>query len=78
LKNKDQHFEGENQQIYLPFLLSSLANKKVEVSYTGKDISTDGGALLLKEMDNQLGLIDKISSCITDHRDQRYIVIVTN
>ncbi len=29
----------------------------VEVSYTGQDVSTDGGALLLREMDNQIGLI---------------------
>ncbi len=50
-----------------------MSNKKVEVSYTGKDISTDGGALLLREMDNQLGLIDRLSSCINDERDQRYV-----
>jgi len=27
---------------------------------------------LLREVENQLGLIDRISSCITDNRDQRY------
>ncbi len=73
MENKSQQFGCENQQRSLPFLLSPLANKKVEASYIGKDVSTDGGALLLREMDNRLGLIDKISSCINDRRDQRYI-----
>jgi hypothetical protein len=73
LKNKNQQFSSENQQYHLPFSLSELKNKKVEACYSGKDVSTDGGALLLREMDNRLGLIDKISSCITDERDQRYI-----
>ena len=73
LENKNQQFQAENQQFHLPFSLSALKNKKIHVSYTGKDISTDGGALLLMEMDNRLGLIDKINNCITDERDQRYI-----
>ena len=29
--------------------------------------------LLLREVENQLGLIDRISACIADNRDQRYI-----
>jgi hypothetical protein len=73
LKSQNPQFDSEKQQISLPFSLSSVSNKKVEVSYTGKDVSTDGGALLLKEIDNQLGLIDKLSSCINDERDQRYV-----
>jgi hypothetical protein len=70
LGNKSQQFQAENQQYPLPFLLSSAKNKKVQASYTGKDISTDGGALLLKEMDNRLGLINKLRSCIIDESDQ--------
>ena len=73
MKNKNQQFQAENQQYRLPFLLSQVKNKIVQTSYTGKDISTDGGALLLREMDMNLGLIDKFSGCINDERDQRYI-----
>ena len=73
LEYKNQQTEGKIQQTELPFSLFPLANKKVEVNYTGKDISTDGGALLLREMDNRLGLIDKISDSIKDERDQRYV-----
>ena len=43
------------------------------MSYTGEQISSDGGLLLLREVENQIRLIDGISSCITDTRDSRYI-----
>jgi len=53
--------------------LFSVADKKIELSYTGEQISSDGGLLLLREVENQVGLIEGISSCITDTRDSRYI-----
>ena len=53
--------------------LFPVADKKIELSYTGEQISSDGGLLLLREVENQIGLINGISSCITDTRDSRYI-----
>jgi hypothetical protein len=53
--------------------LFPVENKQIEASFTGDDISSDGGLLLLREVNNQMGLIDRISSCITDSRDQRYV-----
>ena len=53
--------------------LFPLANKNIELRFTGNRISSDGGLLLLRELDKQLRLIDRIISCITDSRDQRYI-----
>lgn len=47
--------------------------KPVELSYTADKISNDGGLLLLRELEGHLGLINKVSQCITDGRDQRYI-----
>lgn len=55
------------------FDLFPVSGKQVELSFTGEQISSDGGLLLLREVENQLGLIDRISNCITDNRDQRYI-----
>lgn len=55
------------------FELFPLGNKNIELSYTGDRISSDGGLLLLREVENQIGLIKEISNCITDARDQRYI-----
>jgi hypothetical protein len=61
----------ENSQKILN--LFPVADKKIELSYTGEQISSDGGLLLLREIENQIGLIDGISSCITDTRDFRYV-----
>ena len=63
------NFENENQNL----TLFPVADKKVELSFTGDRISSDGGLLLLREVENQLGLINSISNCISDDRDQRYI-----
>jgi hypothetical protein len=61
----------ENSQKILD--LFPVSDKKIELSYTGEQISSDGGLLLLREVENQTGLIDGISSCITDIRDLRYV-----
>ena len=53
--------------------LFPVSGKPIELSFTGDQISSDGGLLLLREVENQLGLIDRISACITDNRDQRYV-----
>jgi hypothetical protein len=53
--------------------LFPLSGKPVELSFTGDQISSDGGLLLLREVENRLGLIDRISTCIADERDRRYI-----
>ena len=53
--------------------LFPINNKRTELSYTGRDISSDGGLLLLKEVENQIGLIDNLHNCIHDERDQRYV-----
>ncbi|MDD4226864.1 MAG: transposase [Mariniphaga sp.] len=61
----------ENSQKILD--LFPVSDKKIELSYTGEQISSDGGLLLLREVENQTGLINGISSCITDIRDLRYV-----
>ena len=73
IKNKiSENQTSENPQNQL-FQLSTIQGKNVELSYTGEDISSDGGLLLLKEVENQTGIISGISQCINDGRDQRYI-----
>ncbi len=57
----------------LNFELFPVSGKPVELSFTGEQISSDGGLLLLREVENKIGFMDRISSCITDSRDQRYI-----
>jgi hypothetical protein len=53
--------------------LFPVSGKPVELSFTGDQISSDGGLLLHREVVGQLELNDRISDCITDNRDARYI-----
>lgn len=62
-------FDNETQTLNL----FPVEGKKIELTYSGDRISSDGGLLLLREVENQIGIIDNISHCITDNRDQRYI-----
>lgn len=55
------------------FNLSDFDKKKVEVSFTLPKTSSDGGLLLLREVDKQIGLIDRLSACIDDNRHQSYV-----
>lgn len=52
---------------------SSLSRKKVQADFNDGKLTSDGGALLLREVDLQLELIDAIDNCIDDPRNQRYI-----
>lgn len=62
---------SDNKQAILNLL--PIENKPVELSYTGEEISSDGGLLLLKEVENQINILKDLSACIDDERDQRYI-----
>ena len=55
------------------FPLSSINKKPVEVSFTAEKISTDGGLLLLNEVENNIGIIKAIAGCIKDDRHQSYV-----
>ena len=55
------------------FELSPVLKKAIEVSFTAEKASSDGGLLLLKEIENNIGIINTISSCIKDNRHQSYI-----
>ena len=52
---------------------SRLGRKKVQADFDGGTITSDAGAVLLREMDRQLGLIDAINDAVADPRDPRYI-----
>ena len=73
IKNKISESQTEENPQNQLFQLSAIHGKKVELSYSGKNISSDGGLLLLKEVENRTGIISGISHCINDERDQRYI-----
>ena len=53
--------------------LFPVQGKNIELSFSGDRISSDGGLLLLRELDSHLNLLSSASKCLHDGRDQRYI-----
>jgi len=53
--------------------LFPIKDRNIELSFSGDRMSSDGGLLLLRELDNQLNLLSSASNCIFDGRDLRYI-----
>ena len=57
-----------------PIEFSSLGRKQVVADFEGGSITSDGGALLLREVDRHLGLIDKLNAALPDPRDPSKVV----
>lgn len=53
--------------------LLPVGKKPVTATFTEEKISSDGGLLMLREVENQVGLIADIVSVIEDQRDSRYV-----
>lgn len=53
--------------------LFEMDNKAVDLAFTGGDVSSDGGLLLLREVENQVGIIKAFAEAIEDDRDPRYV-----
>jgi len=43
-------------------------SRRVEASFTGGQVTSDGGALLLRAVDGRLNLLERLSHCFTDKR----------
>lgn len=69
----DQRVKSQNSSQPTLFNLADLENKNVEVNFGLAETSNDGGLLLLREVEKQIGLINRISACITDGRHQSYV-----
>jgi Transposase DDE domain group 1 len=54
-----------NQQT---FGFQALGNRRVEADFSGGHLSSDGGALLLREADRSLRLCEELAGCFSDFR----------
>ena len=52
-----------------PICLPSFKGRKVEINFEGGDVTSDGGIVLLQQIDQKLGLTEKISCRFFDKRD---------
>lgn len=50
-----------------------VGRRKVEASFDGGHLSSDGGALLLREVEERFTIIERLATCFTDHRDGRFV-----
>jgi len=56
-----------------PIYLPVYKGRKVEINFEGGDVTSDGGILLLQQIDQNLGLTEKIARQFCDKRDQRKV-----
>ena len=55
------------------FEFEALGTRKVVAAFDGGDISSDGGAVLLRETDRVLKLSEQVAACFIDGRHQNSI-----
>ena len=53
---------------------ATLRGKKLQADFDGGALTSDAGALLLREVDRRTGLIDRLVEALHDGRDPRYVV----
>jgi hypothetical protein len=56
-----------------PLLFQDLGSRQVMADFSGGTLSSDGGALLLRQVDANLGLTRTLAQCFEDHRQQVFV-----
>lgn len=56
-----------------PLLFQDLGSRKVVADFSGGSLSSDGGALLLRQVDANLGLTRTLAQCFADRRQQVFV-----
>src|ERR1700726_394775 len=50
------------------FSFAAHFSRRVESSFTAGQVSSDGGALLLRQADRKIGMLSRVAACFTDRR----------
>ena len=53
----------------LPFTFPAVARKKVSAAFDGGMLSSNGGVLLLRNVEKRIGIAQRLSACLKDKRD---------
>ena len=56
-----------------PLLFQDLGRRKVVADFSGGSLSSDGGVLLLRQVDANLGLTQSLAQCFYDVRQQQFV-----
>src|SRR5271167_3753368 len=57
-----------------PLHFASLGSKPIIADFAGGRLTTDGGALLLREVDERIGLVDALDAAIPDPRHPVFVI----
>lgn len=55
------------------FGFQDIGRRKVTADFSGGYLSSDGGGLLLREVEGRMGLVKRLAGCFVDGRDQRFV-----
>lgn len=72
-KSDTTSFSSEKNVRPTLFDLTPVCKKSVELSFAAEKISSDGGLLLLREVEKQSGILQAIAGCIEEDRHHAYI-----
>ena len=61
----------QNKQLSLQF--ASISGKKVTADFTGGDVTSDVGVLVMRETAKRIGIIEQLAETIHDKRHQSYV-----
>jgi len=61
------------QDNQLSFEFKTISGKKVTADFTGGDVTSDGGVLIVRELVNRMGIVDRLADVVSDVRHQSYV-----
>ncbi len=61
----------QNKQFSLEF--ANISGKKVTDDFTGGDVTSDVGVLVMREIANMIGIIEQLAKAIHDEHHQSYV-----
>ena len=64
---------SQASQLSEPLLFNNLASRQVVTDFSAGHLSSDGGILLLRQIDEGLGISRKLAGCFHDQRNPLFI-----
>jgi len=68
----DEQLAGAVSKTVSRLSFGALGGREVTARFDGGTITSDGGGLLLGELEKKLGVLADFAACFRDHRDPRY------
>lgn len=63
----------ETECIQKSFGFQQVGGREIVARFDGGRVTSDGGGLLLREIEERFGFVEKFAACFTDHRDPELI-----